>query len=419
MTAPRFDAYIRAEFIGTFEANRAGPVFTYNETYRSGAEPTPLSLSMPLASRRHTPRTVEPFLWGLLPDNQAVLRRWARQFQVSISSPLGILAAIGHDLPGAVSIFPAGVDPDLKGGETQWLEDSEVETLLVEVRNDQTAWLGDGRWSLAGAQAKIALLESDGRWGRPSGAVPTNRILKPAIEGLTDHDVNEHLCMSAANKLGLRVARTRLHRFGEERALVVDRFDRRFDPDRQQIERIHQEDMCQALGVHPALKYESEGGPSISQIAAAVAEHVDPAHVSSDLFAFIDGTIFNWLIAAPDGHAKNYSVLLHGSGVRLAPLYDVASALPSPRFYSAKVSMAMKIGGYYRAGVVGRRAWQRFADDVGVDADAVLDRAIRLSEHVADAFSDAVVDLDSNVAGTALLLDRVAEWTAQCRRSLD
>ena len=147
----------------------------------------PLSLSMPLVARQHAHRAVDAYLWGLLPDNDRVIQRWGRDFAVTTSHPLGLLAHVGHDLPGAMRI----VDPDAAGlgpaTTVEWLTPDEVGDLLAEVRTDHTAWLGadrSGRWSLAGAQPKTALLcGDDGRWGRPRGRAATNRILKPAITG--------------------------------------------------------------------------------------------------------------------------------------------------------------------------------------------------------------------------------------------
>jgi hypothetical protein len=125
------------------------------------------------------------------------------------------------------------------------------------------------QFSLAGAQANTALLFQDGKWGVPAGATPTSHILKPAVAGLDDHDLNEHLCLDAAGKAGLLVARTRISRFGEESAIVAERYDRLQVDD--QVARIHQEDLCQALGVPPSRKYQNEGGQAQSRSSTCYA----------------------------------------------------------------------------------------------------------------------------------------------------
>ncbi len=206
--------------------------FEYDDGYRERPDAVPLSLSMPVEVRSHADRIITPWLWGLLPDNEAVIARWAREFHVSASSPFSLLGTrIGEDCAGAVRFAPLGeVDRLLEqGGEVVWLSDDEVGERLRELRIDSTSWLGKsftGQFSLAGAQAKTALLFEDGRWGVPSGATPTTHILKPAVAGLDDHDLNEHLCLDAAGRAGLIVVRTKVAHFASESAIVVDRYDR-------------------------------------------------------------------------------------------------------------------------------------------------------------------------------------------------
>ena len=165
----------------------------------------------------------------MLPDNADVLERWARQFQTSASSPFSLLATpVGEDCAGAVQFLrPDRADEVLdRPGQIEWLDEDRVAARLAALRGDTTAWLGpdfSGQFSLAGMQAKTALLFDGHRWGVPSGATPTTHILKPAIAGLDDHDLNEHLCLSAAGRAGLTVARTRIVRFASRTAVVIDR----------------------------------------------------------------------------------------------------------------------------------------------------------------------------------------------------
>ncbi len=398
--------------------------FDYDADYRKGDDPTPLSLSMPLPVASHAHVIVSSWLWGLLPDNEAVIARWAKTFRASASSVFSLMATpVGEDCAGAVRFAtPERLGDSLTGeGALEWLSESDVEERLRDLRDDGTAWLGrasSGQFSLAGAQAKTALFYRDGRWALPSGAMATTHILKPAIRDLDDHDLNEHLCLDAAGQAGIAVARTEVRRFGAESAIVVERYDRR-EVDGHPV-RVHQEDLCQALGMHPSLKYQSDGGPTPGGIAAGLRGAMPGRAGDRDVRRFADALIWNWLIAGTDAHAKNYSVLLSGGQVRLAPLYDIASALPYGD-HEKKLRFAMKIGGDYRVYPY-RSTWAAAADELGLDPEELIQRARDLAERAPDAFAEAaaapaVVALDSAMPNR--LVDLVSGRAARCRRILD
>jgi serine/threonine-protein kinase HipA len=301
-------------------------------------------------------------------------------------------------------------------GTVMWLTEAEVAQRLRELRQDTTAWLGrefTGQFSLAGAQAKTALLRKDGRWGVPAGSAATSHILKPAVQGLDDHDLNEHLCLDAARRAGLVVARTHVATFGDESAIVVDRYDRRTVDG--ELVRIHQEDTCQALGKPPERKYQNEGGPSAKDLATLYRDVMPPRAAEDAVWRFLDALIWNWLIAGTDAHAKNYSLLLNGGDVRLAPLYDIASALPYGT-HERKLSFAMKIGGDYRVHPH-RNTWDKAAGDLGLNADIVLERVVRLAVVAPDAFADAAKEeavLALNRPMPKQLVDLIAERAKRC-----
>ncbi len=412
------------ELVGILTRTGSTITFSYDDDWRSRRDATPLSVSMPLTASVHSPRVVEPWLWGLLPDNEQVLARWAREFHTSSRHPFGLLAAVGEDLPGAFRIITedraAGVDRD---GGVEWLSEAQVAGLLRDVRADQTAWLGaqaEGRWSLAGAQAKIALRHDGTRWGRPHGRAATTHILKPAIATLDDHDLNEHLCLRAGRLLGLRTVRSSIVSFEQERAIAIERYDR-LPGLSGQPERVHQEDLCQALAVHPERKYEAEGGPSVADVAAVLRGHIPGKAGHAAREAFADALAFNWLIGAPDAHAKNYSLLLSGSQVRLAPLYDIASALAYEEFYEPKLKLAMKIGGQYLVSGIGRDHWMNAAAQIHLDGEQLVARVCELAMKIPDAFAaacsePAVIELDSLLPQR--LLSRVADRAARCAARL-
>jgi serine/threonine-protein kinase HipA len=303
-------------------------------------------------------------------------------------------------------------------GAIAWLTEDEVAERLRDLRQDSAAWLGKdftGQFSLAGAQAKTALFFQDGRWGVPSGSTPTTHILKPAVAGFDDHDLNEHLCLDAARRAGLLAVRTRVVRFGDESAVVVDRYDRQARDSK--IIRVHQEDVCQALGLPPSDKYQNEGGPGPAVIATLLRRVMPPRFGDDAVSRFADALIWNWLIAGTDAHAKNYSLLLASDQVRLAPLYDIASALPYGN-HEKKLRLAMKVGGDY--GVFpSRNRWPAAARELGLDVDVLVDRVRELGSRAPDAFADAAKAADVVALARPMpdrLVDLITDRAARCTR---
>lgn len=304
--------------------------FIYDDQWRNAPEAYPLSLSMPIAAKEHGRAAVEAFLWGLLPDNEQVLARWAAKFQVSARNVFALISHVGEDCAGAVQfVTPERLEAIRSGKEdkVEWLDEAELAKRLQALREDHAAWRlprDTGQFSLAGAQPKTALLLQNDRWGIPSGSIPTTHILKPPTGHFDGHAENEHICLMLARNLGLPAAQSKVRRFKDEVAIVVERYDRQQKGN--DIIRVHQEDTCQALGIMPTKKYQNEGGPSATNIIDLLRTYSTDR--DTDLDTFVTALGFNWLIAGTDAHAKNYSLLLSGPDVRLAPLYDIASILP-------------------------------------------------------------------------------------------
>jgi len=213
---------------------------------------------------------------------------------------------------------------------------------------------GAGQFSLAGAQAKVAVHFDDGQWGLPTGRIPTTHILKPAIPDLPDQDISEYLAMRAARLAGLPVPDVSVQMFNDERAFVVRRFDRQKTSSGWR--RIHQEDMCQALGLSPSRKYEIHQGPGAARVVRLIRQSVTGGRHEEDVWRFVDALIFNALVVGTDAHAKNYSFLIAAGQVRLSPLYDVNSYLPyqRPRQHP---EMSMRIGAKARPDLVTGKDW--------------------------------------------------------------
>ncbi len=345
--------YLNDTRIGSLNRLKGGKLrFAYGHDYEAGI---PLSYSMPVAGRIHEDAKVRPFLWNLLPDNTRLLAAWGRQYQVDPGSAFALLKEIGDDCAGAVRfVNPERTDDAQRGGLAP-ISEPEIGKRLSQLESDPAAarsLTDEGRFSLAGAQAKIALRLDGDSWYIPWGREPTTHILKPPRSDFAGHAENEHFCLKLASALGLRGAQTSVQSFAGNKAIVVKRFDRMLHQGK--LYRVHQEDMCQALAVGPANKYESDGGPGVTemmQIASGSSRRLE------DRDALMQAVVFNYLILGTDAHAKNYSILHTREGFILAPLYDIASFAPyvkSPK----DQRLAMRIDRYYKVAQIRRRHFE-------------------------------------------------------------
>jgi len=418
-------ALLDGRSVGTVNYKNARLNFVYDDEWRFDSRAYPLSLSMPLASAEHGHARIEPFLWGLMPDNDRVLENWGRRFQVSPKNVFRLISHVGEDCAGAVQFVRPERLEALRAGPTsreiQWLTEDDVADRLQALRADHSAWRSaqdTGQFSLAGAQPKTALLFERKRWGVPSGRIPTTHILKPPTGEWDGHAENEHFSLRLARAAGLTVPNSTVMRFKDEIAIVVERYDRVKVETRWA--RIHQEDMCQALGLHPTRKYESDGGPGARTIAELL--RTQSSNPQEDVQSFADAMAFNWLIAGTDAHAKNFGLLLGGGGaVRLAPLYDLASILPYRTIPLRKAKLAMKIGGEYRLSNIGLRSWHKFATELRLDEGLLVARlktmAAALPDHSATTLRELESEGLSHVTLTRLA-DRLKARADICQRQL-
>lgn len=335
--------------------------------YDSGYSGPPLSLSMPVSGRRFGDKVVAPYFMGLLPDSPGVRRALGREFGVSGNSPFALLEHIGLDCPGAIQVCSEdqAVTVPLREEGLVPLSETEIAERLARGRTDENAkWETDQeRWSLGGQQSKLALRYESGAWFSCTGSAATTHILKPGIPGLRSEALNEYVCLELAAGCGIPAAHVSYLLFDGEPAIVVERYDRVRDQSGAVV-RLHQEDFCQALGVLPQNKYPEDGGPSAGDIIDVLKRTGRPA--AGNLKAFMKMLFFNYLIAAPDAHGKNYSMVLGRDLAYLAPLYDVASMIP----YASRLSdikLAMGIAGENRVASVSARRLSRFAKSAGLE----------------------------------------------------
>lgn len=397
---------------GTLAQRESGKLsFEYERNYQG----PPLSLSMPVSNRTYGDKRVRPFLCGLLPDDASVRQNMGREFGVSGNNPFALLGHVGLECPGAVRFCAdEAVEETLIGrfGGLEPLTEQDVARRLKRSREYyEASWMDDREhWSLGGQQSKFALRLKDGAWFRCLGAAATTHILKPGIGHLNFQALNEFVCMRTASACGIAAASVEYRMFVDEPAIVVERYDRVVD-ERDDVIRLHQEDFCQILGVLPDNKYAEYGGPS----AAAVIDVLKKTgeYAEANVRRFVEMLFFNYLVGAPDAHAKNYSVLLGMKGQAvLAPLYDVVSAFPY-REPKDRIKMAMSVGGENEIGKLGARHIRRFVEanaleDVGLDGEACIGVLARLAANVPSELERTFVDL-GDCDGTGEMRRRLVE----------
>lgn len=333
-------------------------VFRYQESWMRSPRARPLSLSLPLQYGNITADAVFNYFDNLLPDSPKVRERIVKRYQARSKQPFDLLAEIGRDSVGAVTLLPPGENADRGALSWEPLDGRSLEALLTAYQSDIPLGMvneqDDFRISVAGAQEKTALLNIDGQWCIPTGTTPTTHIIKlpigeikqpNAVLDLSESVDNEYLCLALARALGFAVPDAEIMQTASIRALAVERFDRRWARENTVLLRLPQEDLCQAFGIPSSIKYESDGGPGIRRIMDFLLGSSDALKDRYDFMKFI---VFQWLIGATDGHAKNFSIFLQpGGSYRLTPFYDIISAFPvlggaGLHMSDLKLSMSLK-----------------------------------------------------------------------------
>ncbi len=408
--------FIGGEHAGTLVQNDAGGrSFSYVATY----DGPPLSLSMPVGNRVYRTKTVDAYMLGLLPDDARVRREAGRRFGVSGNNPFALLSCMGLDCPGAIQFCLPEREAILdRPEELVPLTDEQIAQRLVPPsgRQEDTWFREAERWSLGGNQSKFALRFEGGKWYECRGAAATTHILKPGIEGMRLEALDEYLTMRIARACGLPSEQVQYRTFCDVPAIIATRYDRQVGPNG--VTRIHQEDLCQALSVTPEKKYAEDGGPSTPDVVRVLWMTSDPR---SSIRTFAAMLFFNYLMGAPDAHAKNYSIL-HLSARRnvLAPLYDVASGLPYDLSGDRPLRMAMSIGGENRLGFVRREHVERFADVAGLKSEECTNLMANLALRIVENSSVIANKMAAEgVVGVGELAERfIPRLESHCRRTL-
>lgn len=433
--------WMNGEHVGEWRrAPGSGQEFVYAEPWLTSAAARPISLSLPLRLHAEPYRKgVAEFFDNLLPDNRAIRERIQRRFGASSTGAFDLLQEIGRDCVGALQLLPEDHPPvNVRSIKAERLTTGGVAKILAGAlnpgfgRGEQSD--DDFRISLAGAQEKTALLWHKDAWHRPAGSTPTTHILKLPIGGnpqgidLSTSVENEWLCAQIVAGFGIPAARCSMEKFGEQPVLVVERFDRRLSADGKWFMRLPQEDFCQATATAPASKYESDGGPGIERIMDLLRGSETAAEDRRD---FMRTQLVFWLLAAIDGHAKNFSIFLQaGGGYRLTPRYDILSAHPMlghgrGKLSPHKIRMAMATRGknrHYRWKEICARHWLETAKRCGFsELKSIMDEVISQTPKVVEQatarlphkFPDQIAE--TIVTGTAKAARLLGEQTAKGR----
>ena len=411
-TSRRLNVLMNGEMVGHWtllSGNRQE--FRYVDTWLENANARPLSLSMPLSLDDTVYRNdlVEPFFDNLLPDNLQIKQRLQSRVKALSTAAFDLLTEFGMDCVGAVQLVDAEhAIEDVRAIHAVKLSDKQIEAELRAV----TAPTLPGqqaedvlRLSIAGAQEKTALLKQDKQWFRPQGSTPTTHIIKLPMGKVGNEQAdlstsveNEWLCSKLIAAFDIPIAHCDIATFGAQKALVVERFDRRLSTDKTWWVRIPQEDFCQATATPAALKYESDGGPGVKAINSLL---LGSRNAREDIKHFTKAQILFWMLCAPDGHAKNFSIFIEKQGrFRLAPLYDVISAYPilgrgKNAISANKIKMAMAMPGrnkHYHWSKVQSRHIESTASMAGGDAKQMIDELCDKTDYVVECVEAQLSD---------------------------
>ncbi len=389
----KLHVWMNGELVGLWEQTPRGPIWQYFDAWILSERARPLSLSLPFTpdNQPYRDAKVSAFFDNLLPDSGAIRLRLAQQYQTTSTSPFELLAKIGRDCAGAIQLLPVDEDP---AGLFQILGTPLNPKEIAQILRDATSGraLGNSgsdrtlRLSIAGAQEKTALLFHDEQWMLPIGSTPTTHIFKlpMGIIGNMRADMrtsveNEWLCSKIMDAYGIPIAHCEMAQFEDQKALVVSRFDRRLSTDKSWIIRLPQEDFCQATGTPPTQKYQSDGGPGTARIMEIL---LGSNQAKQDRLNFYKTQIIFWVLAATDGHAKNFSIAhLPLNQYEATPIYDVLSAHPiigrsknQIAFQDTKLAMAVHSkNNHYQIEKIIRRHWLTQAAQVQLGAEAAVD----------------------------------------------
>lgn len=402
------------QIVGRIRAVDGGRIgFTYDESWLGAESAFPISLSLPLASDEFAGGAGHAFFANLLPEGSARQAICAR-LGISVDNDLALLRAIGGECAGALSVVePDEPPPDPEAYRYEKLRSDRLQSLVDSDDEPPLLLGGPGeRMSLAGAQEKLPVAIIDGEIHLPQNAAPSTHIIKLPLRRYAHAPVNEAFVIGLAERVGLDVVKAELLQLTSPPSLIVERYDRRPSDDHWPVVRLHQEDLCQALGLSPATKYEQEGGPTLATAIELVRSHSNEPLL--DVRRMIEWQAFNVVAGNSDGHGKNLSILYDGGEIRLAPFYDLLS---TRHYESLARSLAMSVGGRRDPDTLQTTQWAELAGALGIGSRLVVDLVRGVAEQCGDAMDAWRAEFRER-HGEQSILKTLPQKIAACARAV-
>lgn len=407
--ARTLDVYILNNLAGHLIQEDGGQMaFNYDPSWLGREGAYALSHSLPLRKEPFKQKECRGFFNGILPE-EANRKTIAKILGISDRNDFAMLEQIGGECAGAITFLLEGMPLPIADDTYRDISDDELYTILEELpRRPLMAGTDGVRLSLAGAHDKIAVRYEDGKISIPLGNAPSTHILKPVIKDYAGLVFNEAFCMALAKESGLSTASTIIAQTKDKDYLLIERYDRVIN-DEGTIQRLAQEDFCQALGIPSETKYQSEGGPTLKDCFTLL--RVASTVPVLDLNTLLDAVIFNFVIGNHDAHAKNFSLLTQPDGTtRLSPLYDLVSTLYYPELTQ---NMAMKLGGEAKSSFILPANVETLADDAGLGKALVRDRVPKLTQTIHDAIDNTEQPHDVATKVAALIKQRCVDFLSR------
>jgi serine/threonine-protein kinase HipA len=389
--------------VGTIEIiGENNGCMTYSEQWLSDPQSVPLSLSLPLFRASFHSALMRPYFDGLLPEQDA-RKAVAERLGISEHSYLHLLQVLGNECIGALLLRP---------GDNEDSTDLSLEPSYRKLETDELAALSRraypvaadmvvrSRLSLAGSQAKVGLYQPPGvneHWYLPQTSAPSTHIIKPASNRFPELVFNEGLCLLAAKKCGLDVPETRIIS-SDLPMLAITRFDRLWPQDdaitladgHPLPLRLHQEDLCQALGLLPSNKYETKSDRYLDRAAKLLRGY--SSKPLSDLLAFWKSVVFNFLVGNCDNHLKNLALLRSADlqSICLAPSYDIVCTTIYPEL---SCIMGLHIGEKTDILSVGRDDFVELARLLAINRQEAMNSLDALADEFSTAMQESIDEL--------------------------
>lgn len=401
------------KLVGKIFRNSLGLIgFIYDKAWLSDGFAISQQLPLQTAEYSATDGIAHRFFANLLPEANARMHI-VRDLKIS-DSDFELLAAIGGECAGALSILPEKLEPN-HSFHYRKLNDEELKIFLLRRGQISSINFGDNRprLSLAGAQDKCPILVRENEYFIPEGSAPSSHILKFELAEYRNIPIYEYFLTELAKIIGLSVVDIQLCENNKRHYLLIKRYDRIMES-AEKIQRLHQEDFCQALGFGYERKYQQEGGPSFLDCYRLVQEaSISPIEDAENLLRW---QIFNVLAGNSDGHAKNLSFIYNEHHqAKLAPFYDLVCTRAIERI---DTKLALSIGGEFNPDKIISKDWAKFAEECNIRQDYLNKLIQKIAETLLDAVSKNNPIFES-IFSAYPALQRVKIFiTKQCKKIL-